>query len=213
MKIETYNFSSLEVSKLASENKGKNWPVVYMIHNDNDLYIGETTSVSNRMKQHLSTPEKSHLETIEIVFDDTYNKSVILDFEQKLIKCCKADKRFLNILNKNAGQSSAHNYFDRDGYKNTFNALWGELIKKNLATNPLEVIENQNLFKFSPYTTLTQEQNEISNEIISDILVKISSGENGISLVNGCAGTGKTLLAISIINSLINAVKRFLKSV
>ena len=98
MEIKTFSFDNngkYEVQKL---NKGKNWPVVYLIHNDDELYIGETTNASYRMDQHLKNPAKTHLNTIEILFDDTFNKSVVLDFEQKLIKYCNADKKFKKIL-------------------------------------------------------------------------------------------------------------------
>ncbi len=34
--------------------KMKNWPVVYLIHDDNNTYIGEATSASTRIQQHLA---------------------------------------------------------------------------------------------------------------------------------------------------------------
>ena len=46
------------------------------------------------------------LKIIEIVFNGEFNKSVVLDYEQRLIKYCSADKRFRNILNKNKGQQA-----------------------------------------------------------------------------------------------------------
>ena len=83
---------------------GKNWPVIYLIHDDENLYIGETTNVAARMGQHLKNDEKKKLKFIEIIFDERYNKSVVLDYEQRLIKYCSIDDRFKNILNKNMGQ-------------------------------------------------------------------------------------------------------------
>lgn len=207
MKIEAYSFDYNGLEKLSKKTKGKDWPVVYLIHDNNEIYVGETTSASYRMKQHLSNPEKEHLEIIDIVFDDTYNKSVILDFEQRLIKCLEVDKTFQTILNKNKGQSSSHEYYDRNNYEKNFKSLWNELLKRGFARKQLEIIENDNLFKYSPYNSLTEEQNEISVEIINDILLKLSNNEKGTSIINGCAGTGKTVLAISMINSLVNAIK------
>lgn len=205
MRIESFSFDENGRKALESKTNGKNWPVVYLIHNNTDLYIGETTSAYTRMGQHLASPEKQHLEAIKIVFDETFNKSVILDYEQKLIKYCKTDKKFKRVLNRNAGQSSTHNYYQRAEYNNRFNSLWAELINRNLAANPIDVIENQNIFKYSPYNSLTEEQNAISVDIINDIVDTLSANETGVSIVNGCAGTGKTVLAISIINSLVNA--------
>ena len=205
MEIETFKFDKIGLDELEKQAKGKNWPVLYLIHNDDEIYVGETTSAHTRMQQHLKNPKKSHLNIIEIVFDDLYNKSVILDFEQRLIKYIKVDSKYKKVLNANLGQSSSHDYFDRANYKQVFKNLWDNLENKGLVSKSLDKIENEAIFKFSPYTSLTEEQNAISIDIIRDILYKLSNGERGISLVNGCAGTGKTLLAISIINCLINA--------
>ena len=75
-----------------------------------------------------------------------------------------------------------------------------------LAKHSLDVIENKNIFKFSPYNALTGEQNAVSIAIMNDILDSFENGTSGVCLVDGCAGTGKTVLAISLINSLINAI-------
>ena len=204
--IRTYQFNENGLEEVRASRYGKNWPVVYLIHDEENLYIGETTSAATRMGQHLKNKEKSELELIEIVFDGEYNKSVVLDYEQRLIKYCSVDKKFKNILNKNKGQQSAHDYYDRKYYRNQFQVLWKQLKEKGLVKKSLDVIENDNIFKFSPYNALTGEQNEISISVINDILDSFEKKENGVSLVDGCAGTGKTVLAISIINSLINAI-------
>lgn len=206
MEIKSLSFDVNGLNELSSISKGKNWPVIYLIHNENELYIGETTSASTRMKQHLNNPKKQHLKKINFVFDDTYNKSVILDFEQKLIKCCEADSKFEKILNMNKGQSAAHDYYDRNSYSNVFNSLWSKLIAENLATNSLDIIQNTNIYKYSPYTALTEEQDEISSDIINDIVDKLEECTKGVSVVDGCAGTGKTILAINIIHAIVNAV-------
>ena len=204
--VKTFSFNEKGLEKVRQTQKGKNWPVVYMIHDDKALYIGETTSAATRMSQHLKNEEKKALEIIEIVFDGEYNKSVVLDYEQKLIKYCSVDRQFQKILNKNKGQQAAHDYYNRSHYRNKFSLLWQQLRDKGLAKKSLEIIENENIFKFSPYNALTGEQNEVSVSIINDILDTFENHTTGVSLVNGCAGTGKTVLAISLINSLVNAV-------
>ena len=204
--IRSFPFSEEGLEQVRATRDGKNWPVVYLIHDDENLYIGETTSVATRMSQHLKNEEKKQLEVIEIVFDGKYNKSVVLDYEQRLIKYCSVDKRFKNILNKNKGQQAAHDYYERKFYRNQFYILWNQLRDNGLAKHSLDVIENKNIFKFSPYNALTGEQNAVSIAIINDILDMFEKGTSGVSLVDGCAGTGKTVLAISLINSLINAI-------
>lgn len=204
--ICSYPFNEKGLEQVHSSKDGKNWPVVYLIHDNENLYIGETTSVATRMSQHLKDDEKKNLEIIEIIFDGQFNKSVVLDYEQRLIKYCFADKRFRNILNKNKGQQASHDYFNRKSYRSQFRVLWKELKQKGLARKSLDAIENENIFKFSPYNALTGEQNEVSIAIVNDILDSFKNKITGVSLVDGCAGTGKTVLAISLINSIVNVI-------
>ena len=205
-RILTYKFDETGLNEVRNAPKGKNWPVVYLIHDENQLYIGETTSIATRMSQHLNNDEKKELETIEIVFDDRYNKSVVLDYEQRLIKYCSVDNRFKKIINRNKGQQASHDYYRREDYRKQFANLWKELQIHGLANRSLSIIENDNIFKFSPYNSLTGEQNEVSVSIINDIIDTFEKNTTGVSLINGCAGTGKTVVAISTINSLINAI-------
>lgn len=206
--IKSYPFTNEGLEQVKNTQLGNNWPVVYLIHDDENLYIGETTSASTRMGQHLKNEEKKNLELIEIIFDETYNKSVILDYEQRLIRYCSSDDRFKKVINKNKGQKAEHNYYQRDKYRNNFASLWHALIEKGVANKSFDVIENDNIFKFSPYNALTKEQEEISIDVLTDILNTFESETDGtkVSLIDGCAGTGKTVLAISIINSLVNAI-------
>ena len=148
--IKEFEFNEHGLQKLKELQKGTNWPVVYLIHDDTNLYIGETTSAAARMSQHLKNEEKKNLQVIEIVFDGRFNKSVILDYEQRLIKYCSVDGKFQNILNKNRGQQAIHDYYQRKFYRNQFTVLWQEMLDKKLANNSLEIIENKNIFKFSP---------------------------------------------------------------
>lgn len=207
--IRTFTFDEDGIKELEDSSHGLNWPVVYLIHDDKCIYIGETTSAAYRMSQHLQNNEKKHLDVVEIVFDNEYNKSVILDYEQRLIKYFSVDGRF-KVLNKNKGQQASHDYYDRKGYRSKFPALWNELKKKNLVDKSISVIENDNIFKFSPYNSLTSEQNKAAITILKTVVDAFhlpGDDVHSLSLVNGCAGTGKTVLAISIINSLVNAVK------
>ena len=205
--IHSYSFDEKGLEMVRASQKGKNWPVVYLIHDNENLYIGETTSIAARMNQHLRDNEKKDLEVIEIVFNEGFNKSVVLDYEQRLIKYCCADKRFKKILNKNKGQQAAHDYYNRKYYRNQFRILWKQLKDKGLVKHSMDVIENDNIFKFSPYNALNGEQNEVSVAIINEILNAFEHNISGVSLVDGCAGTGKTVLAISLINSLVNAIQ------
>ena len=208
MEILTYSFDKNGNNTQSKHPKGVDWPVVYFLFNKDTLYIGETTNASQRIDDHLKNPKKQQakLTNFKVIYDDTFNKSVILDYEQKLIKYCKTDKRFKNVLNANDGQSDSHDYYQRPFYSNHFGEIWEELKQQGMVNKPLDVIENDNIFKYSPYTALTIEQYSIQAKILNDIVNRLSNDEKGVSLVNGCAGTGKTVLGISLINNLVNAI-------
>lgn len=48
MEIKNFEFNEAGRTLLGTHNMGKDWPVVYIIHNGTDLYIGETTSAYTR---------------------------------------------------------------------------------------------------------------------------------------------------------------------
>ena len=200
MEIKTYSFDNAGYIEQTKHPKGDDWPVVYLIYNSSVLYIGETTSASVRMNQHLHNPKKqqAQLTNIKVIYDDTFNKSVILDYEQKLIKYCKVDQTFKNVLNANDGQSDSHNYYQRPFYTSHFHDVWNELQKQGMVTKTVDAIENDNIFKYSPYTALTSEQNDIQICILNQIIDRLYNKQKGVSIVDGCAGTGKTVMGISI---------------
>ena len=204
--IGQYSFNDTGRTAVEKERYGKDWPVVYLIHNDSELYVGETQNVFKRFEQHLKNPDRKNLKTISIVFDEEYNKSAVLDIEQYLIQLCGADQKYV-LQNLNGGQSEKHNYYQREKYINKIEQIWEELSKLRMTNNALDVLQNTDLFKYSPYNTLTTEQNEVCREIIYDIMEKISGGIDGTSVIKGGAGTGKTILLINMIFKLINASK------
>lgn len=110
-----------------------------------------------------------------MIFDDEFNKSAVLDIEQSLIRMCVADQKF-TLLNGNAGQSSKHNYYQREKYLNKIEGsegnkgIWDSLRDLNLATETYEAIVNSDLFTYSPYTSLTVEQEEVCYNVIRDVL-------------------------------------------
>ena len=204
--INEYDFSEMGKNKVGLEKHGKDWPVVYLIHNDKELYIGETQNAYNRFEQHLKNPERKDLKTINIIFDDEFNKSAILDIEQQLIQLCGADNKY-KLQNLNGGQSEKHNYYQREKYINKLEHIWNELTKFGMTNMSIDDIKNTDLFKYSPYNTLTSEQNEVCKLIIYDIIDKLSNGIDASSIIIGGAGTGKTIILINMIFKLMNANK------
>ena len=140
---------------------------------------------------------------INIIFDKKFNKSAILDIEQNLIRMFYADTRFdsnSGILNKNNGQSSKHNYYQREMYLNKLVDIWKKLQQKKLANKSYNSIINSDIYKYSPFISLTNEQEDIMCKIINNILDCLEGkSTNETSIITGLAGTGKTILAINLI--------------
>lgn len=120
-----------------------------------------------------------------------------------------ADTRFdsnSGILNKNNGQSSKHNYYQREMYLNKLVDIWKELKHKKLANNSYNSIINSDIYKYSPFISLTNEQEDIMCKIINNILDCLEGkSTNETSIITGLAGTGKTILAINLIYNIVNA--------
>lgn len=201
-----YNFSfnyflfkkdRLEEIKVKVNN---DYPVVYIIYSfDNKLaYIGETINGYSRMSQHIVDQNKSKLkdQKLLIISSSLFNKSATLDIESNLIEHMFADKNF-KLLNGNGGMKS-HDYYLKREYQILFQKLWKELNFKNIVSSDLTKISNDNLFKYSPYKTLSQDQ----KEAVYSFLKQYSISKTGTFFIEGSSGTGKTIVAMYLIKLL-----------
>jgi len=196
---EQYDFNKNALSKIGQNTWVKNqWPIVYFIQNPikKVAYVGESTNAYSRIKNHLSNPEKSILKTISIIGSDKFNKSATLDIESKLIQYISSEETF-QLLNGNFGLIN-HNYYQQDLYSDLFKVIWEKLIEKKIVSKSLEEIENSELFKYSPYKSLNEDQ---YNSVL-EILESLSANDATTIFVHGSAGTGKTILATYLIKLL-----------
>lgn len=196
MEIKATKFDNHSVDRLDSEWFGKNWPVVYIINNNKEAYIGETGQVRSRLKNHLANEERVDLTKISIISDKRFNKSAIVDIESKLIEYMSADEKFI-LQNANNGLRN-HDYYEKEIYENLFKELWSKLKKEELVQHDLHVLENSDLFKYSPYKSLTTEQYDVIFQLVLDLVEAIRNDEPTTMLINGEAGTGKTVVAMYI---------------
>ena len=179
---------------------GLNWPVAYIINNKKEAYVGETIHASNRVSQHLANEERRKLTEIRIISDDSFNKSVILDLEAFLIKHMQADGKFI-LQNGNNGLHD-HDYYQRQRYSDEFIDIWEELRKIGIAQHSIDEIENSELFKYSPYKTLGDEQTKVEAQILEALIECNRNKNKTVILVKGGAGTGKTVLGIYLIKAI-----------
>ena len=190
---ERYDFNKKSLDKINENPWVKNqWPLVYFIQNEGKkvAYVGESTNFSNRIKNHLANPKKANaFNQISIIGSDKFNKSATLDIESKLIQYISSEGTY-ELQNGNHGLIN-HNYYQQDLYKNLFKDIWGKLIENKIVSKSLEEIENTELFKYSPYKSLNEDQYNSVLEIIEALTEKKSSK----IFIKGSAGTGKTILA------------------
>ena len=203
---EQYPFTKDSLNKIEKNPWVKNqWPLVYFIQNDSVkiAYVGESTNALSRIKNHLSNPERCKLDRISIIGSDKFNKSATLDIESNLIQYITAEGTF-TLQNGNYGLIN-HNYYQQDLYKNLFYEVWNKLIERKIVTKSLSEIENSELFKYSPYKALNEDQYNSVLEILDGLTTKKS---NQI-FISGSAGTGKTILATYLIKLLNSEVENF----
>jgi len=199
--IKSYPFEK-EIIEQLRDGSNDLWPVVYFIESDTikEAYVGESTTVYKRMTNHIANPERENLSNVHIMYSKSFNKSAILDIESRLIKYIGADGAY-ELQNANGGLIE-HNYYQQDNYENLFKQIWGKLYRKKLVKNDINKIYNSDLFKFSPYKALTNDQFDSVLKILEEIEKKTKSP----IIVTGGAGTGKTVLATFIIKLFKNKI-------
>lgn len=206
--IEKFDFDKNTPTKIHKSKRKEiisEWPVVYIINNDKEAYVGETVNAAVRMSQHIKNDERKSLKNVNIISDTDFNKSVILDLEAYLIKYMSSDGTF-RLQNSNRG-IMLHNYYNREEYEKKFKGIWNELRERNLAQQSIQAIENSDLFKYSPYKALNIEQYRVVDELLR-VLTEECDSEHGCTMVvSGSAGTGKTVLATYLMKFLTEAGK------
>ncbi len=65
--------------------------MVYILANKDSAYVGQTTSVATRINQHEANEEKRDFTTVNIIYNEEFNASVITDYEHRLIGLMQAD--------------------------------------------------------------------------------------------------------------------------
>lgn len=209
--IKTFNFNHDNFQLFSKElEHWNNWPVVYIIHDENELYVWQTKNVFLRSKQHILLEHRKKLKNIHVISDDTFNISATLDTESLLIQYLVADGKF-KLQNGNYGLSN-HLYYDKHKYLTKFQELWEMLREKqySLATKSYLEIKNSDIFKYSPYKALTQDQFDTATELLEEIML---SEVWKTFLVSGKAWTWKTILAIYLMKRYVDNARNSNKNI
>lgn len=188
--VKTFEYEKDAFEKIRRYKYGKDWPVVYVLEGDKEAYIGETIHAYNRSQQHYQRMERRALDFIHIIADDDFNKSATLDIESLLIEYMAADGKY-KLQNGNGGLTN-HSYFNRQKYQVKFERIWEELRHKQIVQKGIFELRNSDLFKYSPYKALNEEQ----LATVENIMQCFKTQSESKHILQGEPGTGKTIVAI-----------------
>jgi len=172
----------------------RDWPVVYTLNDAAELYVGESVDAVSRLRQHIDGHKKSHLGEARVIIDDSFNKSACLDLEAYLIGLFAGEGRF-KVLNVQTSGGTG-NYYQRDDYRERFREIFEKLRAEGLFETTIEEIENSDLYKLSPFKSLTDEQSHAVIAITESLLADLRGGSGGALVIEGAPGTGKTVVAV-----------------
>lgn len=209
--IKDFDFNDDTPKKLEEDNFYADWPVVYILNNDKEMYIGETYHSAERMRQHLKKEERRKLDKLHVIESSSFTKSATLDIESSLIELCKINNK-RKLQNANDGIVN-HHFANKDQFRKDskfFYNLWKQLDARKLVTGDIENIINSDLFKYSPFKSLNSEQSTARDYILEDIENALKNNKDMSIFVDGSAGTGKTILAIYIMKLLVTNEKLIL---
>lgn len=106
-----------------------NWPMLYILENGRQAYIGESNHVKTRMTQHTTNEEKRIFDKVHFIYSEMFNQSVTFDYESKLIQYIVADELY-QVTNKNYGIADKQ-YYRKQEYDEKFEILWRKLQKRS----------------------------------------------------------------------------------
>lgn len=201
--INQYIFKKEKIKSIEKEQEHtSNHPIIYILYDDlkKVAYVGESTNVTKRMNDHLKNIDKKRLKYLYVISSPYFNKSAALDIESNLIKYMSADTGY-SLLNGNAGIVE-HNYYQKRYYFEIFENIWKNLKLKKVVAKDILDIDNSDLYKYSPYKSLSVDQ----NEVVIQYLERLNNQKEGPVFVEGSAGTGKTILAVYLIKLLVTHV-------
>ncbi len=188
----------------------KNAIYIYRGTKSKKIYIGQTIHFIDRHKQHYNgTEEKfniANFNQVIVIFSVHFNRSALDDVESQLITYFTADNSkkagtvsFDNddVINRTGG-NSVNEYVGRENIvSDVILPLWEkELYPRGWVTTPtLDELRTKELVKYSPIKQLTAEQGQLITEIINN--------PDRNYVINGDAGTGKTVLLTHLVANIL----------
>ena len=211
---ELYGFDQLSYDQQKAL-KYKNCIYIYQGTKSGKIYIGQTKHFIERHKQHFNGAEekfnRARFNRVIILFSVYLDNGTALDdVESQFITYFNADRtdssvQYVSyddeIINRTAGNSVTE-YRDREKVASeVILPFWEKILYPNgwVMTASLDELRTRALVKYSPIKSLTQEQTELIKEIIEQPTKNY--------VINGDAGTGKTVLLTHLVASILQAKK------
>lgn len=212
MVFEQHNFSEGELSKITTTYIDQ-YPIVYILYNRNEkhrptAYIGQTVQVDKRMRAHLKDSKRKGLTDTLLIGNEKFNQSATYNIETNLINHFIGDEKFKLQNVSQTRKMQMHSYYEKNFYDTIlFNEIWEYLRENGLADNSTDVIQNKDIYKVSPYKELSPRQLEIKADIIEYCEENINSLKEKVFMIEGEAGTGKSVVLASLYNTLQDLAK------
>ncbi|MSN98332.1 endonuclease [Bacillus paralicheniformis] len=188
-----------------------NYPIVYILYNEKKkptAYIGQTVQAARRLKNHIDDEKRKRLNRFILIGHEKFHQSATYNIESNLINYFIADNRY-QLQNVSQTRSrEMHNYYQKPFYnENIFQVIWEKLRKEKIVSDSLENLRNKDIYKLSPYKELSPQQLDIKNKILNFCKERIQKEGNHVIVIEGDAGTGKSVLLSSLFNTIQDLAK------
>ena len=181
----------------------QNRHVIYIYYGKKSFYVGQTDHFLTRHKKHKLETKTDYRQfhTVIILFGQYVDGNSQNDLENLLITYLTADHENLPAREKRIcrNKTEGNQYVDYPYRKEVLTQVLAPFWEKELSEaglvhqTSLSGLRNSILFKYSPFTELSGEQLSLIHEIQAD---------NGNFLIEGTAGTGKTVVLTNLAASL-----------
>lgn len=177
------------------------------------VYIGQSKQFMNRHKQHYNGNEEkfetADFDKVIVIYSNLFNGSALDDTERQLIMYFKTDFSKTNnvtfdpnlVINGTNG-NYVNDYKEQDKILyNVIMPLWEKELYSDgwVSSETLDDLKASVLTKYSPFKTLTKEQSNLIDEIISRPDMNF--------VINGDAGTGKTVVLTHLVAKFLSENK------
>lgn len=196
-----------QLEKIDNKKLLLEYPTVYIIYSERNgmyqVYVGETNNIKQRTKEHFREGNRyAKGSNMFVIGHEHFNKSLTLGIENKFMLYLTGNKFIKKLSNKR--DNPQYRYFPYEEMNQIFSKSWKKLRKNEQSLFPIEkVIEDNALFKASPFHKLTMEQFEARDKIINRVKEVLNKGnKHQLILVEGAAGSGKTVLLSSLFYAL-----------